>query len=149
MCSTRKDFNYLCHLGNDKNAKIFNYVVNKPAGQKLTHWDQAKHISDSNLTTIGSDNGLSPRRHQAIIWNNAEIIVRLGTNFNEILMEIHTFLFMKMHLKMSSGTWRPFCLGLNALMKNETKTNGRIELTTLWEHVVTGIGDFISFTKSC
>ena len=27
----------------------------------------------------------------------------LGTNFNEILIKIHTFSFKKMHLKMSSG----------------------------------------------
>ena len=30
-------------------------------------------------------------------------------------IQIHKFLFKKMHLKMSSGKWRPFCLGLNVL----------------------------------
>ena len=62
-------------------------------------------------------NGLSPNRRQAIIWTNAGILLiePLGTNFNEILIEIHTFSFKKMHLKMSSGKWRPFCLGLNVL----------------------------------
>ena len=34
-------------------------------------------------------------------------------NFSEILIEIHTFSFRKMHFKMSSGKWRPFCPGLN------------------------------------
>ena len=29
--------------------------------------------------------------------------------------EIHTFSFKKMHLKLSSGKWRPSCLGLNVL----------------------------------
>ena len=37
----------------------------------------------------------------------------LGTNFIEILNEIHTFSFKKMHLKMSSAKWRQFCLGFN------------------------------------
>ena len=37
----------------------------------------------------------------------------LGTNINEILIEIHTFSFNDMYLKMSSGKWPPFCLGLN------------------------------------
>ena len=48
---------------------------------------------------------------------NAEILLirTLGTNFSEILIEIQTFSFRKMHLKMSSGKWRPFCLGLNVL----------------------------------
>ena len=35
-----------------------------------------------------------------------------GTKFSEILIEIHTFSFKEMHLKMSAK-WRPFCLGLN------------------------------------
>ena len=37
---------------------------------------------------IGLDNGLSPNRHQASIWNNAGklLIGALGTNFNEILI---------------------------------------------------------------
>ena len=30
-----------------------------------------------------------------------------------------TFFFKKMHLKISSGIWRPFCLGLNVLNVNE------------------------------
>ena len=75
------------------------------------------HICVSKLTTIGSDNGLSPGRRQAIIWSNAEILLNwtLGTNFSEILSEIDTFSFKQMRLKMSSGKWRPYCLGLNVL----------------------------------
>ena len=72
-----------------------------------------------NWVIIGSDNGLSPVRRQAIIRTNAEILLigTLGTNFSEILSEIHAFSFTKMHLKMSSGKWRPFCFGLNVLNK--------------------------------
>ena len=33
----------------------------------LTHWGRVTHICVSNLTIIGSDNGLSPGRRQAII----------------------------------------------------------------------------------
>ena len=49
--------------------------------------------------------------------NNAGILLiePLRTNFVEISIEIHTFSFKEMHLKMSSGKWRPFCLGLNVL----------------------------------
>ena len=73
------------------------------------------HICISKLNIIGSDNGLSPRRRQAIIWANAGILLigPLGTNFSEIFIEIYTFSFKKMYLKKSSGEWRPFCLGLN------------------------------------
>ena len=44
-----------------------------------------------------------------------KLIRTLGTNFSELLSEIHTFSFKKMHLNMSPGKWRPFCLGLNEL----------------------------------
>ena len=75
------------------------------------------HICSSKLTIIGSDNGLLPDRHQAIIWTNAGIllILSIGTNFSEILGNIHTFSFKKMHLKMSSVKWWPFFLSLNVL----------------------------------
>ena len=75
------------------------------------------HICVSKLIIIGSDNGLPPGRRQAIIWNNAGILFigPLGTNFNEIVIKIRAFSFKKMHLKMSSGKRRSFCLGLNVL----------------------------------
>ena len=68
----------------------------------------------SKITIIGSDNGLEPTWRQAIIWTIAGkiLIEQLGTNFSEILIEVHTFSFMKMLLEMSSGKSRPFCLGL-------------------------------------
>ena len=36
----------------------------------LTHWGRVTHICVGKLTIIGSDNGLSPERRQAIIWTN-------------------------------------------------------------------------------
>ena len=85
----------------------------------LTHWGWATHICVGKLTIIGSENGLSPGRRQAIIWTVAEILLirPLWTNFSEILIEVYTFSFKKMHSKMSSGKWRPFCPGLNVLSK--------------------------------
>ena len=83
-----------------------------------THWGRVTHICVSKVTIIGSDNGLSPGRRQAIIWTNAGILLirTSGTNFSEILGEIHSFSFSKMHLKMSSAKWRLFGLGLNELI---------------------------------
>ena len=85
--------------------------------RQLTHWGRVTHICVSKLTIIGSDNGLPPDRRQAIIWTNAGIslIGPLATNFSEILIEILTFSFKKMRLKVSSAKWRPFCLSLNEL----------------------------------
>ena len=83
----------------------------------LTHWGPGTNICVSKFTIIGSDNGLAPTRRQAIIWSNGGILLvrLLGTNLSEILIQIYTFSFKKMHLKMSSGKWRPFCFGLNVL----------------------------------
>ena len=83
-----------------------------------THWGRVTHICVSELTIIGSDNGLSPGRRQDIIWYNAGLLLiePLGTDFSEISIGIQTFLFKKMHLNMSSPKWRPFCLGLNVLI---------------------------------
>ena len=83
----------------------------------LTHWGRATHKCVSKLTIVGSDNGLSPGRHQTIIWTNPGIslIEPLGTNFSEIFIGIQIFSFKKMHLKMSSAKWRPFCPSLHVL----------------------------------
>ena len=71
-----------------------------------------------NLTTIGSDNALLPGRCQAIIWTNAGILLigPMGTNFSEILVEIHAFSFKKMYLQMLSGKMLSILFGLNVLM---------------------------------
>ena len=109
-----KEFNFrgiIYHQHPSEKKRIF------PLNNFLTHWGQVMHICVCNLTIIGSDNGLSPGRRQAIIWTNAGILFigPLGTNFSEILIAILTFSLKKMRLKVLSGKWRPFCLGLNAL----------------------------------
>ena len=87
----------------------------------------AYHIYASmNWVSIGSDNGLSPVRRQAVIETNAGILLigTLGTNFSEILIEILTFSFKKMRLRVSSAKRRPFYLGLNVpVTKLITKLN--------------------------
>ena len=61
--------------------------------EALTHWGWVMHICISNLTIIGSDNGLAPGWHQAIIWTIAGklLIGPLGKNFSEILIELIFF----------------------------------------------------------
>ena len=59
------------------------------------HWGRVTFICISTLTIIGSNNGFSPGWRQAIIWTNAGILLiePLGTNFSELLIEIHIFSF--------------------------------------------------------
>ena len=58
-----------------------------------SHWSRVTHICVSKLTIIGSDNGLSPCRRQAIIRTNAGILLigLWGTNCSEILIKINIF----------------------------------------------------------
>ena len=71
------------------------------------------HICIGKLTIIGSDNGLSPDRRQAIICTNAGIlsIRTIGTNFSEILSKTHVFIqentFENVVWKMAAVLSRP------------------------------------------
>ena len=67
-----------------------------------------------NWVSIGSRNGLSPVRRQAITRTNTDLlsIRHLGTTFSDIWIEIKkTVTFTKIHLKLSSAKWLPFCSG--------------------------------------
>ena len=115
-----KQFYYLLRCGLYKGLTVHYFNSHRSLGDAmviLTHWGRVTHIYVSKLTIIGSNNGLSPDRRQAIIWTNAGMLLigPLGTNFSEILIEILTFSFTKMCLKLSSVKWRPFCPGLNVL----------------------------------
>ena len=110
--------NWILHCYVDYGVTVNTHAV-------LTHWGRATHICVSEIIIIGSDNGLSPGRRQAIIWTNVGILLigPLGINFSEILIEINTFSFKKMHLKMSSAKWRLFRLGLHVLTYVIFKSN--------------------------
>ena len=101
----------------------------------LTHWGRVTHICVSKISIIGSDNGLSPGRRQAIIWTSVGILLigPLETNFSEIFIEIYIFSFKKRHLKMSSGKCRPFCLGLNVIINQVLMTYHEVILSTSWK----------------
>ena len=63
----------------------------------LTHWGRVTHICVGNLAIIGSDNGLSPGRRQAIIWTKAGILLigTLGTNFSDISLNRNLYIFIQ------------------------------------------------------
>ena len=81
------------------------------------HWGWVIHTCVSNLTIIGPDNVLSPGQCQAIIWTNVGILLiePWGTNFSEISIEILTFSFKKMHLKVLFAKRQPSHPAINVL----------------------------------
>ena len=73
------------------------------------------HVCVSKQIIIGSHNGWPVQSHYLNqCWNLVSGTIRntLQLNRNRISYIIS---FKKMHLKQSSGKWRPFCLGLNVL----------------------------------
>ena len=86
----------------------------------LTHWGWVTNICVSKLGHhwFRYNNGLSSDRPQAIIRTNAGIMLiePLRTNFSELFIQILTFSFNKIHLKVSSVKWPPFCLSLNVFI---------------------------------
>ena len=97
-CPSSLSFSQLIphNLGNLDQHLVWWYPV-ADIEWSLTYWGRVMHVC-----IIGSYNG--------ILW-----IGPLGTNLSEILIKIDTFSFKKVCLKVSSGKWQLFCLGLNVL----------------------------------
>ena len=91
------------------NASCVSMCVKLRAVQKvLTHWGQVTHICVSNLTIIGSDNGLSPGGHQPNHylhqhWNIVNWILGNKLQWN-IQWEISSF------WKMAAVLSQPLCV---------------------------------------
>ena len=107
-------------------GQVMHICVSKLMMMMILFATKWKGLREAGLTIIGSDNGLLPGQHQAIIWTNTGILLigPLGTNFNEILIKIHTFSLTKIHLKMSYGKWQPFCQSLNVLIRKICNSSG-------------------------
>ena len=100
---------------------IYQRIINKSFADKIsTHRGRVTHICVGKLSIIASDNGVSPGRHQAIIWTNTRTLLNgaLGTNYRENSIAILTFSFTKMRLKLSSGKWRPSCFARPQCVKS-------------------------------
>ena len=67
---------------------------------------------ESNYTTTGLDNELSPVRHQAIIWTKLKVNMSLGNIFQWNMIR-NIISINKMHLKMLSAKCWLFCRNLN------------------------------------
>ena len=90
------------------------------------------YICVGKLTIIGSDNGLSPERRQAIMWTNAGILLirPLGKNLSEILIEIYIFSLKKIHLKS--------CLEIAAILSRPQWVNNNVDCEIMLLHVLPG-----------
>ena len=92
----------------------------------LTHWGRVTHICVRKLTIIGSDNGLSPGRRQAIIWTNDRILLMrpLGTNFSEIFIRNSNIFIHENALENVVCQMASICLGVNVLNSQGISSHG-------------------------
>ena len=90
--------------------QLINYVLDHMLYKDgyLTHRGRVTHICVGKPIIISSENLFRTNAGKLLFWPS-------GTSFSEILIEIHIFLFKKIRLKMSSGKWWAFWLGLNVL----------------------------------
>ena len=88
-----------------------------PLGLNAAEW---RIYTLVNSTITGSNNGLSPRWCQAIIWIKCWNILSgpLWTKLSGYLIGINAFSFKEMHVGISSVKWRPFFLSLNVLTRH-------------------------------
>ena len=97
-----------------------------------------------NWVSIGSDNGLSPVRRQAIIWTYTEFlsIGLLATKFSKFLIKIENYSSQKLYFKLSSAKWWPFCLGLNMLIPVEyVPSNYGLKYRTESDHMIYAVSN--------
>ena len=93
------------------------------------------HTCVGKLTIIGSDNGLSPDRRQAIIWTNVGILLigPLWTNFSEILIGIRHFqsrkCIWKCRLRNGVHLSRPQCVKMPIVLRADWPWPSRSNLT--------------------
>ena len=135
-------------------SDVFLAGSSKYVADRLTHWGRVTHICVSKLAIIVSDNGLSPGRRQAIIRTNARILLirPLGTNFNEMLIEIVTFSFMKNAFE-SDICEKAFILSRPQCVKNWYKTAKRLCYwvnycrETNWSHMRPCVWDRINIVQ--
>ena len=84
----------------------------------LTHWGQMTHMCVGELTIIGSDNGLSPGRCQAIIWTNAGILLIRCLGKNSVKFKWNPYIFIQENAienvvwKMAAILSRPQCVNI-------------------------------------
>ena len=92
------------------------------------------HICVCDLTTIGSNNGLSPGRRLAIIWTIVWLLLvePLRANFSEVVIEIHTFPLKKIQLEISSVKWHLFRTCLNVLRLKRLSSSSHPATLCLW-----------------
>ena len=106
--------------------QTWQHKINTTHIHHLAHLPLVPHIFVSESGQHCCRWWLASIRRQAIIQTNAWLlwIGHLGTNFNDLLINIQNFLLTRMHLTISSAKWRPFHLGGDEFERTRLLANG-------------------------
>ena len=80
-----------------------------PSATYMRRWILSALVQIMACRLFGAKPFSKPMLGQYQLWH-------VRTKFSETLIKMQHFSFTKIHLKISSGKWRPFCLDLNVLM---------------------------------
>ena len=72
-CVTNRLLHDTSHLNRFNPSSVY-YAMRSGDSHVLTDWGRVTHMCVSKVCIIGSDNGLSPGRRQAITWTNAGLV---------------------------------------------------------------------------
>ena len=109
----------------------------------LTQWGRVMYICVSKLGHLWFRQWLvawlAPSHYLNQCWNIVNWT--LGNKLHWKFFKLYTFSFKKMHLKMPSGKWLPFCLSLNELILPR-------QYTCIWLTMASVFMVFTSFQES-
>ena len=124
---------------------------------KIGHYFWRRVYASVKCAIIGSDNGLSPSRRQAIIQTNARILLirPLGINLSELLIEINIFSFQANVFEngvweMASISFRPQCVNIEGwyIMRTHNGTYCMFAAMKLATHQCRGMIMYIMRTRN-
>ena len=100
---------------------------------------------------IGSDNGFTLVRCQAIVWSNDGLLLNepLRKELIEILIKSYKSLFVTMRSKMPSARWRSFCLGLNMSYRLVTRFAWNVtflDLVAYMHRLIIGLDTVVGYS---
>ena len=109
----------------------------------LTHWGRVTYICVSKLTIIGSDNGLSSGRRQAIFWTsnivNWTLTIKLQWNLNRnFYIFIHENAFENAVWKMAATSSRPRYVNAFFSPWYSTRYDTQNKELDIWCHGISG-----------
>ena len=102
--------------------------LKEPGHQQAWYWPNKPEYLVSSIRRVNT-------RQQAVTGTNAALLIGTVRNtYQLIFIKMQQFTIYKMHLKMLSVQWQPFCLGIYVLIDNNVFCCSRCDSCHIWWH---------------